>query len=62
MKVELTREQYLKQLASLSAVVNPKPNEEQRQKLLQEYERKKKARTRTQRIMKELQKGAEKHA
>ncbi len=61
MKAELPREQYLKQLASLSAAVNPKPSKKERDKYLEDIQRQREARKHTQRVMKELKEGV-KHA
>ncbi|MED4718280.1 hypothetical protein, partial [Bacillus badius] len=54
---ELTREQYQRQWESLNAAVNPKPSEFIRQQRLADYERQREARTRTQRMLKELNAG-----
>lgn len=57
----LSREEYLKRLKELSAIVNPKPSKKERDKYLEDIQRQREARKRTQRLMKELKDGA-KHA
>lgn len=53
----ISREEYEKQLKSWIQKENPKPTWEERERLLAEYERPKKARIRTQRMLKELNAG-----
>jgi len=50
----INREEYEEQLKSWIQEQNPKPTWEERERLLAEYERPKKARVRTLKMMKEL--------